>query len=314
MKTVSIPGFERCPQCWKTKPSPDFVNRAGYTVKRCQACRDKYRGWQSMTIAEKEAATSSRAGLNDAGPLRLSLVLSSKNRKTGEIPVSMTSAGTCPPSCGFYGKGCYAEQHLLGMHWRKLSDGEGLSWGDFCQAVRELPLGQLWRHNEAGDLPGDGDVIDVTRFLALVIANHGRRGFTYTHKPMRVEDMEPDIKQADALRIERQNRAVVEEANRNGFTVNLSADTLEQADALAELGIAPVVVTIPHDTPRRAGLRSPAGRHVVVCPADGEKVTCASCQLCTVRTRKSIVGFPAHGNRKQMVTKKLRQLPMFPGV
>ena len=54
------------------------------------------------------------------------------------------------------------------------------------------------------------------RMLAeLVAANRGKRGFTYTHKP-------PS-----------QECAAIRRANRNGFTINLSADTLEEEDKLA---------------------------------------------------------------------------------
>ncbi len=308
--------YRRCSQCWKEKDLASFINGAGYTVKRCAECREKYRNWSKMTDAQKLAVASPRQGLVEDTQLRVRLVRKSNNRKTGPIPVTMTSAGTCPQSCSFYSAGCYAEQHLTGHHWRTLSDGRDqgenvLGWKDFCRAVHELPVGQLWRHNEAGDLPGRGLAIDPVRLLELVVANQGRRGFTYTHKPMILRQWSRaghGYVKSDAVIIKR-NRAAVVEANKNGFTVNLSADTIAEADALAELG--PTVVTLPHDAPIK-GNRTTAGRHIVVCPAEySEKVTCASCGLCAHATRKSIVGFRAHGNNKQMVTTRLRQLPLF---
>jgi hypothetical protein len=226
----------------------------------------------------------------------------------------MSSAGTCPPSCAFYGAGCYAEQHLTGHHWRTLSDGSDLNpsvgdWSFLCEQVKALPEGQIWRHNEAGDLPGEGPRIDGTLLFELILANKGRKGFTYTHKPMLGRQWERAAMRFPKAETIRANRGIVMEANREGFTVNLSADSLEDADVLAEAG--PVVVTVPHDAPRK-GLRTPQGRHVVICPAtEVEGVTCESCGLCAVAKRKCIVGFRAHGNNKYQVTTRIRQLPLF---
>ena len=34
---------------------------------------------------------------------------------------------------------------------------QSLTWGGFCDAVAKLAPDTLWRHNQAGDLPGQGD-------------------------------------------------------------------------------------------------------------------------------------------------------------
>jgi hypothetical protein len=105
----------------------------------------------------------------------------SANAKMGPIPVSTSGAATCPLSCPLRGNGCYAELGKIAIHWRKISAGaRGYSWDAFLDKVRALPRGQLWRHNQAGDLPGTGDTLDVPALLELVAANKGRRGFTYT--------------------------------------------------------------------------------------------------------------------------------------
>jgi hypothetical protein len=54
-------------------------------------------------------------------------------------------------------------------------------FADFLQAIRSLPAGQLWRHNQAGDLPHSGGRISRRFIRGIVAANRGRRGFTYTH-------------------------------------------------------------------------------------------------------------------------------------
>lgn len=211
------------------------------------------------------------------------LTLKSANEKTGPIPVSTTTATTCPDACPFKKNGCYADGGPLAIHWRAVTEEKrGTAWGEFCESIAALPDGQLWRHNQAGDLPGDGDAIDAAALGELVKANIGKRGFTYTHKPATPENVQ-----------------WVRAANEWGFTVNLSANSLEHADVISATGL-PIVTVLPVDAP--AKLETPAGRTVVTCPAtyrDG--VSCATCQLCARRDRKVIIGFPAHGAGKARV-------------
>ena len=174
-----------------------------------------------------------------------------------------------------------------------------LTWDEMCKKVSKLPHGQVWRHNSAGDLPGLGDVIDLEKLDQLVKANKRARarGFTYTHKPVGYD--------GQAL----VNAQAIYASNKSGFTVSLSADSLKQADTLADMGIAPVVVVVPSDAPRKQ--LTPKGRRVMVCPAefeddDGDPVIqCDRCQLCA-KDHKVIVAFRAHGTRVNAVNRKLR--------
>ena len=152
--------------------------------------------------------------------------------------------------------------------------------------IRRLPPGSLWRHNVAGDLPSNNrTTIDRAALRAIVEANEDRRGFTYTHY--------------DAL-ANLANRQAIAEANRDGFTVNLSANSLADADDLADLRIAPVTVVVPTDA--NSNVRTPKGRTVVICPINTHPgTTCASCGLCA-RQRSTIVGFPASGGLKHKIT------------
>jgi len=209
--------------------------------------------------------------------------LKSKNAKTGPIPVTTSSASTCPSACPFNsGGGCYAASGPLAMHWRKVTDGQrGDTYNALLAQIKAMDDGQLWRHNQAGDLAGAGDALDVSALDALVAANKGKRGFTYTHKPLAT------VAERDA----------VARANANGFTINLSGNDLAHADTLADLAIGPVVVVLPSDATQNT--ITPAGRKVVVCPATiRDDVTCADCGLCA-RLRDAIVGFPAHGTSKR---------------
>ena len=181
-----------------------------------------------------------------------------------------------------------------GLEHRRITP---INWDELCRKVKGLPHGQVWRHNTAGDLPGVGDIIDLDKLNQLVEANKGRKGFTYTHKPVGY--------QGQAL----VNAQAIYAANQNGFRINLSADSLRRADEMADMGIAPVVVVVPSDAPRKQ--LTSKGRKVIVCPAefeneDGEPIIqCDRCQLCT-KDHKVIVAFRAHGKRKAAVNRKLR--------
>jgi len=158
----------------------------------------------------------------------------------------------------------------------------GDTWETFLGKIAALPAGTFWRHNQAGDLSGVGDAIDDTALYQLTEANTGKRGFTYTHKPLLAGPHAAS------------NRASVRDAIYNKFTVNLSANTLAHADELAALQIAPVCVVLPSDATQNTV--TPGGRKVIVCPAtQRDNVTCDSCRLCSKSNRSCIVGFPAHG-------------------
>jgi hypothetical protein len=285
----------RCSQCWKWRKAKFFLGKTGNLVKRCDICTKKYKNWESKSLEERERATSPRSGIDSTGALRVSIALKSGNRKTGPIPVTMTAASTCPPSCPLMNRGCYAEQHMVAIHWRRLSAGKtGLTWGAFLKVIESLPDGQVWRHNEAGDLPGVGEDLDAAALTALVDANRGKRGFTYTHKDWR------------------KFGAAIRTATARGFTVNVSTDSLAEADLAARAGL-PVTTVLPHDAPAR-GNRTPDGVRVVICPAEThEAVTCEKCKLCAVPGRSCIIGFRAHGDRKKQISERHRQLPLILG-
>lgn len=280
----------RCGECATWKGVAEFFG-SGKLLRNCRTCRSRRWGSQG---GRKLVAIEGVVGLP-----RVSFCERSRNRKTGPIPVTITSRETCPVGCPWRGEGCYAENHLVGMHWRRLSAGRGLSWEVFMGRLKEMSAGQLWRHNEAGDLPGRGDVIDGGLFEEMLEASLHTRGFTYTHKPV-----------CGSGATEMSNRALISRALDRGFVVSLSADGFEHADVLAELQVAPVVVVVP----KRAGPvnKTPAGRRVVVCPAlKRADVTCETCQLCAQGRRTCIVSFPAHGVFAARVSEKLSQARLF---
>lgn len=216
--------------------------------------------------------------------MQLTFVKKSDNAKTGPIPVAMADSSTCPGACPHKDKGCYARFSYVGMQWAKLDAGEiGMAWGAFISKVKQLPFGSLWRYAVAGDLPGKGNRINSTKLDELIEANRGKKGFTYTHKPMT-----------------RANMFHVKHANDNGFAVNLSADDLAEAQELLDMRVGPVVLSMPED-PRDWPTHTAGGTPVIPCLAVTHDRDCLSCQWCAKINRKFVIGFPAHGTGRRMV-------------
>lgn len=220
------------------------------------------------------------------------------------MPVVTASSSTCPTSCPLKGAGCYAESGPLAIHWDAVTKGS--KGGDLATAlkpVRRLPKGTIWRYGQAGDLPGEGDVIDSDGLRQITAANRGKRGIVFTHKP----PTEPNL-------------ALLRSAAGEGLTVNLSANSMAHADELADTGL-PVVTVLPSAYARlrrgsvwleslqsfRARLATltrstPRERKIAVCPATYTDTTCQSCGVCSSPDRKDvIIGFPAHGTRRRLI-------------
>ena len=214
--------------------------------------------------------------------MQVHITRKSSNKKTGPIPVTTTESKSCPSTCPFIDKGCYAKSGPLALHWRKVSSGErGVNWQEFCDYIQSLPDGQLWRHNQAGDLPHLFGDIDHDLAAHLAVANTNKRGYTYTHHVLNDHNVE-----------------ILKRLNRQGFTVNASTESLESADAAIDKGL-PAVVVIPSDQP--VPKCTPNGHKVKLCPAQATDTDCATCKLCSVADRKCVVAFQAHGTAKKTV-------------
>jgi len=216
---------------------------------------------------------------------QVALTAVSSNRKTGPIPTSTTEKASCSPTCPFLQKGCYAKGGPQNIHWSAISRGErGMVWSEFTSAIRKLKRGQLWRHNVSGDLPHSDGVIDSTKVASLVDANRGRKGYTYTHHILNNE-----------------NLAIIQESNKNGFTINASCESVDVADSVMTEHNIPAVAVINSEESRRF-FTTTSGRKVIVCPATvHDNVSCADCGICSDANRSAVVAFPAHGIAKKTV-------------
>lgn len=196
------------------------------------------------------------------------------NSKTA-IPTTRSARSTCPESCPLVGAGCYAENFPMAMAWDKLTTS-GLSYADLLDEISRLRRNTLWRHNDAGDLIGSGNHIDLTALVALVDANRGRRGFTYTHWPWR------------------KNAEVIRWSNRCGFTINVSLESVDDALAAYKTGFPVVVIR-----EQTENLEVIDDIKFVVCPAQTKGWTCKDCGLCAVADREYIIVFKPHGTKRK---------------
>tara|TARA_Y100001973_G_scaffold98941_1_gene157219 strand:+ start:2267 stop:2821 length:555 start_codon:yes stop_codon:yes gene_type:complete len=179
------------------------------------------------------------------------------------------------------------------MHWRKVDSGErGGDWGQLVGFVRNLDKGQIWRHNQAGDLPHHKGAIDTGMVAELVKANHdaGANGFTYTHHDMRIPT----------------NVMAIETANRAGFTVNISTNSVKEAVTTKYVHPRlPIVTIVPTDfwDDSDANWKDVDGVHVSRCPAEYvDSLDCATCKACAKADRASVIAFTAHGVQKKKVS------------
>lgn len=219
------------------------------------------------------------------------------------MPVVMCSEGTCWIGCPFHDC-CYRLAWPINRHQGMLNTGEkGVTFDAVVEELATLPFGVVWRWGDVGDLPGRSGIINPRQAIRLAEANRSgrKRGYAYSHKPVLGE-----TRQAAA------NRETIAAMIAGGFCVNLSGEGLGRADALADLGIAPVVTAVPSTLPADwRVLWTPGGRRVLRCPAEylrrgGAKVQCAvGCggsrgPYCTWPDRSFIVGFTAHGAKRKI--------------
>ena len=223
--------------------------------------------------------TTVKTGSKNYFPIHLSTL--SCNSKTGPMATVTTGSITCPTECRHKTLDtCYAKYSFLGIHWKKVDSGSrDIGWNTFIQRIRELPVGSQVRWGQAGDLPGVGNKIDKQKMIQLVENTRHLKMFTYTHKPLT-----------------KGNLSIIEYANNNGFTVNISCDSISDALNLQQkftlLGYEiPITTTVPENY-------SNEHPNIKICPAQLTNIHCNVCQWCMKNDRKFIVAFKAHGTKK----------------
>lgn len=227
------------------------------------------------------------------------------NKKTGlGVFVTTTGRSSCSDACILKAeydedgkiiyKGCYADQFHMKMHWDKVTSGErGVTLAEFVQKLSTLPYKALVRHNQAGDLPGDGK-FTLYRDDCITLAKAFKRtlAWTYTSYPITAFNLD-----------------TMKEMLRLGFVVNKSCYSLTQVDDAMDKGL-PTTVVLPSKTMGRKTM-TPKGRIVARCPAELSKdINCGNCggakgPLCLRKDRSFAVGFVAHGIFKKKADEAL---------
>mgnify|MGYP000031054938 FL=1 len=206
--------------------------------------------------------------------------VSKGNSKTGSMRLVRSPRSTCPDACSLKNNGCYAENFPMNYAWNK-QDTQGISWESAMTLVKALPKSTLWRLFDAGDFESnDGVHISEQQVISLLTANRGKRGFGFTHYPVK------------------KNVGILAFINDNGFTINVSANNMDEAIYAFTLGL-PTTVVVPKAFPKKGWVD---GVRIVVCPAQTIKdVTCSRCKICQHRDRDYIIGFRAHGAKARIV-------------
>ena len=127
-----------------------------------------------------------------------------------------------------------ANSFHLPMHWKKVTDGNR---GDHPTIVGKIANAKEkqthWRHNQAGDLAGNGTYnLKLKLIFSVIKANKGKRGWTYTHYDV-IND--------------KHNANVIEQMVGDGHARNIasiSVSILLDADELYDTGIAPVTTIL----------------------------------------------------------------------
>lgn len=243
------------------------------------------------------------ANVNNALSLAMMWVARSRNRKTGNIPTlwiadlaaAYASCAGCPLrpvySIDRHGKlvlersgACYA--------WSGMVRAAAISVAKAAAAGKDMSLATaLRRRHKAARLVrvsaiGDAGRIGLesAREIQAAVAAEGLRIVGYSHH----------WREADVALSWR-------------GVLRASCETLEDADAAVDAGWFAATL-LPSDADVTPGaLRTPAGRRIVVCPAQtghtvtdartGKKraINCNDCRMCA-QPRVDIVGFLAHGN------------------
>ncbi len=196
---------------------------------------------------------------------------------------------TCPSECSFLGI-CYAEEgnvRFSNMRSARRND-------DLYECINSLPYRGMLRHVVSGDLfyedKPDREYIDA------MISGHKERpdvkGIGYTHGWRRLSAQEFSV---------------------GGLCLNASTEGHEETLEALERGWD-VCMVIPSPL---SHAEDKEGEYILMqCPAihgeeEKQKVDCMKCQLCsrrgrTLKGKKLVIGFPAHGNRSDKIKSLLK--------
>ena len=216
------------------------------------------------------------------------------NKKTGNVAVTSASQSTCPPTCSFKGKGCYAELGPMGIQTSRLNSSSITNPVEIAKLeaneIDKLDRMVKCRVHVVGDC-ADWDSASLVG--AAMTRYHDRTGFpawTYTHAWRTVP-----YEAWESLNKSETNNPIVLASIEHPSQV-------AEAKAMGYERSAMVVNRHPSDK-----IYEHEGVTVRPCPAESnEKVQCSNCELCmgdTIIKRNWVIGFAVHGGRKNKIKK-----------
>jgi hypothetical protein len=213
------------------------------------------------------------------------------------VSATYASQASCPRSCPWLGKGCYAESGLVGWQTRRLNrsalrGAQRIARAE-AQAIDALTGDRLLRLHVVGDAKTEAAARELRaaarRYSARGNApRRGKKVWTYTHAWRTV----PRASWGDAV------------------SVLASVETAREAREAIAKGYAAAVVVAAFE---RESAYPIDGTTVISCPNQTRGVTCRDCGLCRdderLRSAGLVIAFQAHGARGASVRKTLLSLP-----
>lgn len=207
----------------------------------------------------------------------------SANRKIGKISATMISQASCPKSCPFFLKGCYAKYGFLGMFvTSKLNKAPETRAYKIALEEAKAILGLTGKNPLRLHVVGDSKTTQAVRIVAAASAEYTSRFnqavYTYTH----CWEWTKRISWGNiSVLASCETKKQLIKANKRGY------------------GSALVVNQFEKDTAYDIG----DGFTLIPCPAQTkENVTCKTCKLCTkdkfLWQNKRVIGFAKHGTAK----------------
>lgn len=205
----------------------------------------------------------------------------SDNAKIGKISMTAASQASCPPTCPFRGKGCYAENGRANIVTSRLNRSEVNSPLDIAkleaEAIRKLSGRRMLRLHVVGDCYIDEGAKVLAEAAAEHTAKKGQPVFTYTHGH------------------------TTKRESWGGISVLRSCETMTQVEKAHADGFASAMVVESHES-------DSAQKHgdftLIPCPQQtGRVANCAACKLCSqdkkLHAKKAVITFAVHGAREK---------------
>jgi hypothetical protein len=212
----------------------------------------------------------------------------------GRCSATYVAQHSCPKSCPFFGKGCYAESGPMLWSTRRLNKSTITDPVRIARQEARAIDGLTGKRPLRLHVVGDSKTRRGTRLLAAAAGRYTERGggrvWTYTHAWRKVP--RTDWGTVSVL-ASCETARDVRTAHRAGYAAALVV-------AAHRAGYAAALVVAAHPADGRAhALDGAKGFKVIPCPNQTRGVTCADCKLCfdsdRLHANKLVIGFSAHG-------------------